>query len=89
MENLKNIKRSRATEVAHSEAFARTIISEIIETYKIERSGYYSTQKSECECGECQCIRYAIDGGGLLSVDYCEACGADDATTESYINVNC
>ena len=89
MENLKNIKRTRATEVASSEEYARATISAIIEKYNIERSGYYTKHKSECECGECQCVRYAIDHCGFLTVDFCEVCGEDGAPTESYINVNC
>lgn len=89
MENLKNIKRTRATEVATSEEYAMATISAIIEKYNIERSGYYTKHKSECECGECQCVRYNIDHGGFITVDFCEVCGVDDATTESYINVNC
>ena len=89
IENLKNVKITRATEAAPSEAYANTIIRKIKEKYKIEKSGYYSKYKSECECGECECVMFVIYNGGYLSVNFCRGCGVYGAKLESYINVNC
>ena len=89
MKNLENIKRTRALETAPSIEFAKEMIIDFIKNHNIRTDGYFRTSTDECECGETQCLVYEIEREGFLSVSICEICGADDAITESYININC
>ena len=89
MENLKNIERTRALQTAPSVEFAKMVINEFVENNNLRTDGYFRTSTDECACGETQCLVYEIEREGILSVSICEICGADDAITESYININC
>ena len=89
MKNLENIERTRALETAPSVEFAKEMIFNFIENHNLRKDGYFRTSVDECECGETQSLVYEIANEGILSVNFCEICGVDDAYFENYVNINC
>ena len=87
--NLGLFKRSKGSETAPSEQFAKKMINYFIEEYNLEKSGDFRVVTGHCQCGETQSLVYEIANEGILSVGFCEICGTDDAVNGDYVNINC
>lgn len=58
----------RATELVNAKAIEMGI----------EKEGYLEIAKTECSCGEAQCVQF-VTRTNLISVAFCDSCGDDNA----------
>lgn len=87
--NLGLFKMSEAIVVAPNKKFAKEMLLNFIEKYNLRTDGEFIEVSDWFECSEIEGLAYIIDGEGLISANFCEERGVDDALDVHYVNINC